>query len=185
MRLHLARALTVGIVALLVSCASGAADRPVEGRGGIDLSPASPPVDLDLGVTESVLPTPTTESAVSLPAPAADRSVVTGRLILIDPLNTAPEDDGVYLVPIEQELESEVSFAVPQINEDSYQADVDVTTGDFSFEAVPVGFYALVVRTLDGRQLSVRDLATAQTTLVMVTEDDLGSVLDLGEQRVP
>ena len=135
-------------------------------------------------VLESVLPTPVLEEEV---VRSGEGAVVQGTLLLFDPVNFAPEEDGIYLVMVDSASVADegVSFAVPVIDESSIQAQVDETTGNFNFPEVPVGFYALVAQTDRGQQISIRDLATYTTTFVDVSPEDVGDVIDLGEQRLP
>lgn len=131
------------------------------------------------------------ESALSTPSAApehlgeGDGAKVWGTLVLFDPANLAPEDDGIFLVPIDRSVDEGVAFAVPAIDDRAIRATVDETNGDFVFRGVGVGFYALVVRTDRGQQVSVRDAETQTTTFVEVSPEEPSPVVDLGQQRIP
>lgn len=131
------------------------------------------------------------ESALSTPSGALefsgedDGATVWGTLVLFDPVNLAPEDDGIFLVPIDRSVDEGVALAVPAIDDTAIRASVDETNGDFVFRGVAVGFYALVVRTDRGQQVSVRDTETQTTTFVEVTAEEPSPIVDLGQQRIP
>lgn len=133
---------------------------------------------------QSVLPTP--EGGVEVPTPPEDAVTVYGQLLLMDPTSVAPEEDGLYLVPIEAEGDEEgVSFAVPRIDDvDSVLAVIDEVTGRFYFEEVAAGMYALVARTDTGMQVAIRDFDDGNIVYVTVNEADVGTFIDMGRLRL-
>lgn len=107
-----------------------------------------------------------------------------GVLFLTNPMVTAPREDGIYLVRIDTEERG--AMVVPAVNpETSLQADVDEVTGRFFFADVPQGLYALVAVTDNGQQISVRKFDTGEAAVIMIGEEDLGQVIDLGMLRLP
>lgn len=109
-----------------------------------------------------------------------------GVLTLMNPIITAPREDGIYLVAIDTNGEEGVTLVVPAVDpETDSQANVDEVTGQFIFAEVPPGLYALVAVTDSGQQLSVRKFETGEAVLVTLKQEDLGSVVDLGELRLP
>ena len=107
---------------------------------------------------------------------------VRGVLTLMDPTTFAPQEDGLYLVPIDEAG----GMTVPSVDpETSIQAVVDEVDGSFYFGEVPVGLYALMAVSDSGLRLSVRSLESGQTTFVSVDAADLGGNIDLGRLRAP
>jgi hypothetical protein len=99
----------------------------------------------------------------------------------MDPTTFAPEEDGLYLVPI-----SNQGMVVPSVDpETSIQANIDETDGSFQFSDVPEGLYGLVAVSDSGLQISVRKLDSGEIQIVSVEEEDLGDTIDLGRLRAP
>ena len=141
-------------------------------------------------VQDSPLPTPTaTLSAVDSPLPTPTRgpstkgrAAVRGVLFLTNPESTAPEEDGIYLVKVD----TDAGMVIPMIDpKTSLQAEVDEVTGQFFFDDVEAGLYALVALTRRGAQLSISRMDTGQPQTILVGEQDLDQVIDLGQSRLP
>lgn len=130
---------------------------------------------------DSALPTPSS----ALETQMGDGASVRGTLVLFDPVNLAPEDDGIFLVSIDRSVDEGVALAMPGIDDTAIRATVDEANGDFVFRGIATGFYALVVRTDRGQQVSVRDAETQTTTFVDVLPEHEGTLIDLGQQRIP
>jgi hypothetical protein len=104
----------------------------------------------------------------------------------MNPAQVAPQEDGLYLVPINTDVEGGVALVVPAVNpETALQASVDEVTGQFYFSDVSAGVYALVAVTDTDQQLSIRRLDTGEAVIVTLTGEDLGKVIDLGTLRLP
>ncbi|MBU0703060.1 MAG: hypothetical protein KKC18_04265 [Chloroflexi bacterium] len=107
-------------------------------------------------------------------------------LTLFDPINVAPQEDGIYLVPIDSDADGGVSMVVPVVDpRTALQANVDESNGQFFFADVSAGLYALVAVTDTGQQLSIRKFNTGEVAMIMVGEEDLGQVVNLGMLRLP
>lgn len=167
--------LAILIVVALVACQSDIPPSstaplitPVE-AGDISSSPL--PV--------SPLPTP-------LPSPNPGTAIVQGILTLFNPINIAPQEDGIYLVPIDSDADGGVSMVVPAVVPGAaLQANVDESNGRFFFVDVSTGLYALVSITDNSQQLSIRELDTGEAVVITVREEDLGQIIDLGMLRLP
>jgi hypothetical protein len=149
-----------------------------------------PPSDSPLAAPDSPLPAPTaTLSAMDSPLPTPTRgpsteghAAVLGLLTLTNPESAAPQDDGIYLV----EIDPDAGMVLPAIDpENSLQAEVDEVTGQFFFDDVEAGLYSLVALTLSNMQLSIRRMDTGEPQTVMIGEEDLGQVIDLGRLVLP
>lgn len=129
-----------------------------------------------LSTFDSPLPTPTRGPS------SQNKAAVKGMLMLTNPEFTAPQEDGLYLVPVD----TASVMVMPSVDpETSIQAEVDEMTGQFFFDDVDEGLYAFVVLTDRGQQLSARELDTGAASIVTVSEADLNSVIDLGQLRLP
>jgi hypothetical protein len=107
---------------------------------------------------------------------------VRGVLFLTNPELTAPQEDGIYLV----EVDTDAGMVLPTIDPDSsLQAQVDEVTGAFFFDDVEVGLYALVALTRRGPQMSIRKMDSGDPLTVLVDEENLGQVIDLGQLSLP
>lgn len=116
--------------------------------------------------------------------PDEDSVAIQGVLTLMDPTSFAPEENGLYLVPVG--AEEGRTMVAPSVNlETSIQASVDETDGRFRFTEVPTGVYALMAVSDSGMELSVRKLEAGETAIISVEEDELGQTIDLGKLRVP
>jgi hypothetical protein len=175
----------LALLLLLMACSKAEPTPPA-------VSTATPVVEPTTDAFESPLGTPAaTRSAFDspLPAPARgpsskDKAAVKGRLVLTNPETIAPQEDGLYLVFVD--AENGAPMVLPAVDpETSILAEVDETTGLFFFDNVGEGLYAFVVLTDRGQQLSARDLQTGKSTIVTVGEEHLGTVIDLGRQRLP
>ena len=119
-------------------------------------------------------------------APQSGFVKICGMLMLMNPAIIAPQEDGLYLVPININSARETTVVVTVVNPDTaLQAEVDEVTGYFCFKDVPIGIYALVAITDKGTQISVRNFETEQAIIVNVTQEDLGKGIDLGIARLP
>jgi hypothetical protein len=132
----------------------------------------------------SVVPPVDSASESSIPTPSADIATIYGRLMLLDPTVLSPQEDGLYLVPIDSE--SEQMMVVPVIVEgEAIQAQIDETTGDFVFTDVEAGHYVLMAMLDTGQERVVHRLGTNEHVLPVVTEEDLGGAIDLGIVSLP
>lgn len=126
----------------------------------------------------SVIPTPT-----YIHRSRAGFATICGTLMLLNPSLVAPQEDGLYLVPID--TSGRTALIVPVVDQTSYKATVDEITGQFCFKDVPLGVYVMVAVTDSGSKFSVRDFETGQVMVVTVTQADLNKVIDLGITRLP
>jgi hypothetical protein len=142
-------------------------------------SVASSPIATDAPNSSVTSPQPTPAAT-----PDGDSVVIQGVLTLMDPTTFAPEEDGLYLVPVEADEES--VMAMPSVNpETSIRARIDETDGSFQFTDIPTGVYAVKVVSEDGLELSVRRLESGETAIISVEKEELGQTIDLGRLRVP
>jgi hypothetical protein len=140
--------------------------------------------------SETATHSPIVESVLSTPSPSPPRNpdvaLVQGTLILLDPVNIAPQEDGIYLVPVDTDANEGVSMVVPAVDpKTSLQAEVDESDGQFYFTDVSADIYALVAMTENSQQLSIREFKTGKSVIVTVKEEDLGQTIDLGTLRLP
>lgn len=151
-------------------------------------SPSMP--DATVAVLDSPLPAPTaTLSALDSPLPTPTRgpstqgrAAVRGVLFLSAPEFAAPEEDGIYLV----QVDPKAGMVFPAVDpKTSLQAEVDEVTGEFFFDDVEMGLYALVSLTLQGAQLSIRKMDSGEPLTVLVGEQNLDQVIDLGRLVLP
>jgi hypothetical protein len=133
-------------------------------------------------ITPEGYPAPPTMVPMTFPESEPGFATVRGQLILSDPLNAAlEENDSVYLVPIP----ADQGLVYPEFDEETaIRIVVDSRTGDFRFLNVPPGSYAMAAFTISGR-MSVRTFENSETVLLLINEDDLDTVVDLGRLRVP
>lgn len=110
-------------------------------------------------------------------------ATICGILILMNPALIAPQEDGLYLVPIN--TESGAALIVPTVDETSYRAIVDEVTGHFCFKDIPQGIYVLLAVTDNGSEISVRNFETGQAVIITVTQENLNKVTDIGATRLP
>lgn len=148
---------------------------------------------LDVEQDESTLATPLptnfaspagSDSVSVVPTPMADAATIYGQLMLLDPTVIAPQEDGLYLVPVD--ADSDQMMVVPMVVEgEALQAQVDETTGNFVFTNVDVGHYILVAIIETGQERTVHRLGTNEAILPVVDEEDLGKAIDLGICSLP
>jgi len=167
--------LAILIVVALVACQS-------------DISPSSTaplvtPVETGDAFSS---PLPVSPLPTLAPSPSPGTAVVQGILVLFDPINVAPQEDGIYLVSIDSDADGGVSMVVPAVDpRTALQANVDESNGRFFFTDVSVGLYALVSVTDNGQQLSIRKFDTGEAVMITVGEEDLGQIVDFGMLRLP
>jgi hypothetical protein len=127
-------------------------------------------------------PAPPTLAPMIFPESDPGTATLKGLLILSDPLNAAlVENDSVYLLPIP----AGQGLVYPEFDEETaIRIVVDSRTGDFRFLNVPPGSYAVAAFTTSGR-MSVRTFETNETVLLLIEEEDIDTVVDLGRLRVP
>jgi hypothetical protein len=133
-------------------------------------------------LTPQGYPAPPTLAPMVFPESDSGYATIKGLLILSDPLNAAlVENDSVYLLPIP----AGQGLVNPEFDEETaIRIVVDSRTGDFRFLNVSPGSYAIAAFTTSGR-MSVRTFETNETVLLLVDEDDIDTVIDLGRLRVP
>ncbi len=141
-------------------------------------APAHPPSH----ATPQGYPAPPTREPFVFPESDPGYATVKGVLLLIDPVNAAlTESDSVYLLPVP----AGEGIVYPEFDETTaIRATCDSVAGDFRFLNVPVGTHAMVAFTISGR-ISVSGFAGGGAVLILVTDDDLGTTIDLGQVRVP
>jgi hypothetical protein len=171
------------LVSLVAACSAGektpeGASTPTTGATSAHDSPLPAPT-ATLSALDSPLPTPTRGPSTQT------RAAVRGVLFLTNPETTLPQEQGIYLVPIDAD-ESGGAMVFPALDpETALQAEVDEGTGEFFFDDLEVGLYALVALTRRGTQLSIRKLETGEAQIVMIEESDADQVIDLGRLRLP
>jgi hypothetical protein len=127
-------------------------------------------------------PGPATMVPMVFPESDPGFATIEGQLILSDPLHAALEkNDSVYLLPIP----ADQGLVYPEFDEETaIRIVVNSITGDFRFLNVSPGSYAMAAFTVSGR-MSVRSFETNETLLILVTQDDIDTVIDLGRVIVP
>ena len=110
---------------------------------------------------------------------------IMGRLTVIDPMLMFPDlDDGLYLVSMDGQ-EGDLS-TIPQFEKGTVpQAEVDETTGDFTFTNIEPGQYAVVVLTMNGEQVPARFYESESLAILTLEEGDESKKLDLGYLLFP
>ncbi|MEJ5202748.1 MAG: hypothetical protein WHV66_11000 [Anaerolineales bacterium] len=105
---------------------------------------------------------------------------IRGILAVLDPVVMMPApDDAIYLVPLSSGNGGPAT--VPPIEKGKMpQAEVDEHTGEFVFTNILPGQYAVVVVTLGGSEIPVRDFDTNNLAIITIQESDLGKTIDLG-----
>lgn len=113
--------------------------------------------------------------------PTPGRATIHGKLVLVNPGVTVPAPSGIYLVQI-----VETGNVLPiSISNDSIQADVDETTGEFFITDIPKGDYAVVVLTERNQIIPARQLQTLETVLINIQDSDMDKTKELGALRIP
>lgn len=110
-------------------------------------------------------------------------ATICGILMLMNPAFVAPQEDGLYLVPID--TSAGATLIVPVVDRTSYRAAVDEVTGQFCFKDVPQGVYVMIAVTDSGSEIPVRSFETGQLMIVTITQADLNKVIDLGITKLP
>lgn len=145
-----------------------------------EVSPLQSPIE------ESVAPEtvePTESPTREVPAPDPGMATVFGNLIIMDPMFGTPlGGDGIYLVPVDEEAESEGFFIAEVDPETAVKvSSAESSTGDILFTNVPPGRYRLFVVTsagtvpasyMDGGQRIVLDV-------------EMDQIIDLHRIRIP
>jgi hypothetical protein len=166
------------VLVLVAACGTG------EMTPEVVSTPASPlpAPTATLSALDSPLPTPTR-------GPSSEgRAAVRGVLHLTNPESTMPQEQGIYLVPIDTDTGGGegAMMVFPALDpETALQAEVDEISGEFFFDDLELGLYALVALTRTGMQLSIRKLDTGEAQIIMVKESDVGQLIDLGHLRLP
>jgi hypothetical protein len=169
------------VTVVLAGCGKASPEPAVSPLSPADPTPTNPPTAASPIAT--VRHSPIASPQASTPPGDQDAAVLRGMLTLMDPTTFAPEEDGLYLVPID---EAAGGMAVPSLDpETAIQAEVDETDGSFQFSDVKIGLYGLVTVSDSGVQLSVRRLDSGQTVILSIEEDDIGKTVDLGRLRAP
>lgn len=107
-----------------------------------------------------------------------------GQLVLVNPVNVAPEHDGIYLVPIEQSVTDE-STVNAVVLDSVPRAFVDETSGEFVVPNVPPGHYLVMVVAQSNTRLLARQMDSSQLAIAIVNESDVNKKVEMGFVRVP
>lgn len=112
------------------------------------------------------------------------RITIEGRLIVKDPLMFAPDpNDAIYLVPLDSQ---ENINTIPKFETgEVLQAIVDERNGDFIFSNIDPGIYAIVVLTMDGKQIPARFYNQGHLAIITLDQEDLGKVIEVELLTIP
>lgn len=141
-----------------------------------DLSALATP---NSGQVLSSVPTP-----LMVISPKPGYATICGTLVLTNPALVAPIEDGLYLVSVDTSTQG--SIIVPRVDaQTSYRAAIDEVTGQFCFEEVRPGVYAVIAVTDAGSEISVRSFETGQVVLITISQKDLNTIFNIGALRLP
>ncbi len=109
---------------------------------------------------------------------------IEGRLIVKDPLMFAPDpNDAIYLVPLDSQenINTIPKFQIGEVP----QAIVDERNGDFIFTNIDPGTYAIMVLTMDGKQIPARFYNQGHLAIITLDQEDLGKVIEVELLAIP
>jgi len=110
-------------------------------------------------------------------------STITGTLIVTD-INLLPDsEDGIFLVPLDEEA---LVSTIPQFEiSEVFQAVVNEINGEFTFTNIPIGKYAVVVLTQYGAQIPATNENSSSFVIFDVKESDLNNTIILNNIMFP
>jgi len=126
--------------------------------------------------------TPTLEPFI-FPTSNPNSASVTGRLIVLNLSMLPANDDAIFLVPLNpiNEINTIPIFQIGEVP----RATVDERTGDFVFQNIQIGKYALVVLTQNGAQIPASYQENSSYVIFDINETDLGKIYNLDEINFP
>jgi len=108
-----------------------------------------------------------------------------GQLTVMDPLTFMPDaNDAIFLAPLQggsSDVTTIPSFKVGEVP----QADVDESTGEFTFTDIQPGRYLLMVLTKGGSEMPARWLDQDSLAIINVDESEKGKTIELNHLRLP
>jgi len=109
---------------------------------------------------------------------------VHGDLVVLDPMTMIPApNDSIFLVPLP--IDQPIS-TIPQFEEGTVpQADVDESVGEFVFNSLQLGQYAVVVITNGGAQIPVRYMDSASYAIFTLDSTQVDTTVELGSLTLP
>ena len=143
---------------------------------------ATPTRDVTVGDVQVVISTPTKEP-YPFKTSEPGTTTVHGLLVVLDPMTLIPApDDAIYLVP----LPDAGITTVPQFEKGTVpQAEVDETTGEFTFTNIQPGSYAVVVITKGSAQIPTRFYTTGNFAIFTVEESQADTTIELDKLSLP
>lgn len=177
-------ALIVGLLVILVLTGCQAANTPQTNTGVTDIQVTVAPTVGSTGAKSTRPPIPTMEPYNFKPS---DAGTVTlhGHLAVLDPVTILPgPDDAIYLVPMNDTGDG--ATTIPQFTVGEVpQAEVDERTGEFTFQNIQPGRYAVVVLTKGGSQIPAKMMDTGSLAIITVDKASIDQTVELGTLRLP
>lgn len=133
-------------------------------------------------VDQGMIAAPTTSYTFAASSPGFTR--IEGMLVVTDPLVVLPKPDGVYLLLVGDEIQTEGDIT-KLLLVDAYQADVDERDGRFVFPNVDAGRYAIVVETTGNLNIPTHISGSGELVFIEIGMSDIDKVIDIGRIRVP
>ncbi|MAT42528.1 MAG: hypothetical protein CL609_09320 [Anaerolineaceae bacterium] len=127
-----------------------------------------------------------TSTPVSFVFPTSNSNefaTIKGNLLVLDISLLPNPDDGIYLVPLDNNSPISTIPAFEDVN--IFQATVNEVDGEFVFVNIPIGKYAVVILTRNGAQIPASQLNSTSMVIFDVKDSDLNNVIDLGNITFP
>ena len=108
-----------------------------------------------------------------------------GHLAVLDPVTILPgPDDAIFLVPMNDTGAG--ATTIPQFSVGEVpQAEVDERTGEFTFQNIQPGRYAVVILTKGGSQIPAKMMDTGSLAVITVDKASIDQTVELGTLRLP
>jgi len=177
-------ALIVGFLVILVLTGCQGANTPQTNTGVTDIQITVPPTVDSGGAKSTRAPIPTMEP-FTFKASESGTVTLHGHLAVLDPVTILPgPDDAIYLVPMNDT--SEGANTIPQFTVGEVpQAEVDERTGEFTFQNIQPGRYAIVILTKGGSQIPAKMMDTGSLAIITVDKASIDQTVELGILRLP
>jgi len=176
--------LIFGLVAVLVLAGCQAANTPDPQVSVTDIQITTEPGSSTTGGKATKAPIPTLEP-YTFKTSEAGTVTLHGMLAVMDPTSILPgPDDAIFLVPMNDAGPG--ATTIPQFTVGEVpQADVDERTGEFTFQNIQPGRYAVVVLTKGGSQIPAKMLDDGSLAIITVDKSSLDQTMELGTLRLP
>lgn len=176
--------LIVGLLVILVLTGCQGASTPQANTGVSNIQITVNPTAGPSAAKPTRPPIPTLEPFTFKPS---DAGTVTlhGHLAVLDPVTMLPgPDDAIFLVPMNQTGAG--ATTIPQFTVGEVpQAEVDERTGEFTFQNIQPGRYAVVILTKGGSQIPAKMMDTGSLAIITVDKSSIDQTVELGTLRLP